>query len=177
MLIGSANRGGLSGSSEDSDRSGLVASVGAGAAVMQSQSRATREWRYYGADHAFTRYSPLDQVTRDNVKTAEDRLAAAGGQHDADGRVPRAAESIRYLKSTPIVIDGVVYTQNAHGLVTAFDGGDRPDALGAGAAERGGGRRADARPRLLAQRRRSADPRDPRRIPLRARCDDREVRD
>ena len=27
-----------------------------------------------------------------------------------------------YLKSTPIIIDGVIYTQDAHGLVTAFDG-------------------------------------------------------
>ena len=26
------------------------------------------EWRTYGADKGFTRYSPLDQIDRDNVK-------------------------------------------------------------------------------------------------------------
>jgi glucose dehydrogenase len=40
-----------------------------GAGVVQSQ--AAREWRYYGGDHAFTRYSPLDQINRDNVKNVK----------------------------------------------------------------------------------------------------------
>ncbi len=48
---------------------GLLAGlVWAGAIGVRSQEQAGKEWRYYGADHAFTRYSPLDQITRDNVK-------------------------------------------------------------------------------------------------------------
>ena len=39
------------------------------AAVIHSQERVpAREWRYFGGNKAFTRYSPLDQITRDNVK-------------------------------------------------------------------------------------------------------------
>ena len=33
-------------------------------ATLQSQTRvATRQWRYFGGDEAFTRHSPLDQIT------------------------------------------------------------------------------------------------------------------
>ena len=45
----------------------VAALLGAGI-VVRSQERAPREWRYFGADHAFTRYAPFDQITRDNVK-------------------------------------------------------------------------------------------------------------
>jgi len=99
----------------------LAVSVAAGAVVMHSQAPATREWRYYGADHAFTRYSPLDQVTRVNVKN----LKIAWRRPAVNTTLTDAFPDLKvspYLKSTPIVIDGVVYTQNAHGLVTAFDG-------------------------------------------------------
>ena len=100
----------------------LVAVVAGGAVVVRSQQqRPTREWRYYGADHAFTRYSPLDQVTRDNVRN----LKIAWRRPAVNSTLTDAFPELRvnpYLKSTPIVVDGVVYTQNAHGLVTAFDG-------------------------------------------------------
>ena len=99
----------------------LVAVVGAGAVVIQSQERGAREWRYYGADHAFTRYSPLDQVNRNNVK----QLKVAWRRPAVNATLADAFPDLKinpYLKSTPIVVDGVVYTQNAHGLVTAFDG-------------------------------------------------------
>src|SRR5262249_46315796 len=50
--------------------------IGAGATLglialsvlrLQSQGK-TIDWRYFGADKAFTRYSPADQITRDNVR-------------------------------------------------------------------------------------------------------------
>ena len=67
---------------------GLLAGlVWGGAVVVRSQ--AAREWRYYGGDHAFTRYSPLDQINRDNVKNVQDRLAAPRRQPDPDQRLSR----------------------------------------------------------------------------------------
>jgi quinoprotein glucose dehydrogenase len=95
---------------------GLVAVVG-----LHSQSRAPREWSYYGGDHGFTRYAPLDQITRDNVK----QLKIAWRRPAVDTALTGAFPDLRvnpYLKATPIVIDGILYTPNAHGLVTAFDG-------------------------------------------------------
>jgi quinoprotein glucose dehydrogenase len=90
-----------------------------GAGVVQSQ--AAREWRYYGGDHAFTRYSPLDQINRDNVKNVKIAWRRAAVNPALTSAFPDLKVN-GYLKSTPIVIDGVVYTQDAHGLVTAFDG-------------------------------------------------------
>jgi glucose dehydrogenase len=43
--------------------------VGALIGFAQAQEPVpAREWRYFGGDKAFTRYSQLDQITRDNVK-------------------------------------------------------------------------------------------------------------
>jgi glucose dehydrogenase len=83
----------------------LVAVLGAGAVVIQSQERATREWRYYGADQAFTRYSPLDQVHRNNVT----HLKIAWRRPAVNATLTDAFPDLKinpYLKSTPIVVDG-----------------------------------------------------------------------
>jgi quinoprotein glucose dehydrogenase len=91
-------------------------------AIARSQARLpAREWRYFGGDKAFTRYSPLDQITRDNVKN----LRVVWRRPAVNEELTQAFPDLRvnnYLRSTPIVIDGVLYTQNAHGLVVAIDG-------------------------------------------------------
>ena len=79
------------------------------------------EWRYFGGDKGFTRYSALDQINRDNVGD----LQIAWRRSAVSDRLLRAFPDLRpdaYLRSTPIIIDGVLYTQNAHGLVVALDG-------------------------------------------------------
>jgi quinoprotein glucose dehydrogenase len=92
------------------------------AAAIRSQERTPpNEWRYFGGNKAFTRYSPLDQITRDNVKT----LRIVWRRPAVSDQLTQAFPDVRvnnYLRSTPIVIDGVLYAQNAHGLVVAFDG-------------------------------------------------------
>ena len=96
--------------------------VAAAAAVIRSQERGpTSEWRYFGGNKAFTRYSPLDQITRDNVKN----LRIVWRRPAVSDQLTQAFPDLRvnnYLRSTPIFIDGRLYTQNAHGLVVAFDG-------------------------------------------------------
>ena len=91
-----------------------------GALAVRAQ-KPIAEWRYYGGDKAFTRYSPLAQITRDNVKN----LKIAWRRPAVDSSLTQAFPGLRvsaFLKVTPIVIDGVLYTPNAHGLITAFDG-------------------------------------------------------
>jgi quinoprotein glucose dehydrogenase len=92
------------------------------AVSTRSQERAAAsEWRYFGGNKAFTRYSPLDQITRNNVKN----LGIAWRRPAVNNELIQAFPDLRvsnYLRSTPIVIDGVLYAQNAHGLVVAFDG-------------------------------------------------------
>jgi quinoprotein glucose dehydrogenase len=99
-----------------------VSLVAVAAAAIRSQERsAPPEWRYFGGDKAFTRYSPLDQITRDNVKN----LRIVWRRPAVSDELTQAFPDTRvnnYLRSTPIMIDGRLYTQNAHGLVVAFDG-------------------------------------------------------
>jgi glucose dehydrogenase len=93
-----------------------VATVGVG----RSEERPA-EWRYFGGDKAFTRYSPLDQITPDNVKN----LRIVWRRPAISDELMQAFPDVRvtnYLRSTPIVIDGILFAQNAHGLVVAFDG-------------------------------------------------------
>ena len=76
------------------------------------------EWRYLNADPLSTRYSPLDQITKDNFKDSEDRLALEArrsGPRRRRSAAPRRATAIpcsRNIKSeaTPIMANGVLYT-------------------------------------------------------------------
>ena len=70
-------------------------------------ARPPAEWRYYGADHAFTRYSPLDQVESEQRQAVEGRVAAAAVNATLADAFPDLKIN-PYLKSTPIVVDGVV---------------------------------------------------------------------
>ncbi len=97
-----------------------LALVSASVIAVRSQSR--NEWRYFGGDKAFTRYSSLDQINRDNVK----QLQVVWRRSAVDDKLKQAFPDLSvgsYLRSTPIMIDGVLYTQDAHGFVNAFDAG------------------------------------------------------
>ena len=48
--------------------------------LLTAQAPEPPEWRYFGGDKGFTRYSALDQINRDNVKYVAYRLAAPGGE-------------------------------------------------------------------------------------------------
>src|SRR5439155_7098361 len=72
-----------------------------------------REWRQYGGDPGASRYSPLDQINRSNVK----RLKIAWTHHTEDA-VERPATTI---ECTPIVVDGVMYISTAMLQVQALD--------------------------------------------------------
>ncbi|MDX1450231.1 MAG: hypothetical protein R3246_14355 [Acidimicrobiia bacterium] len=80
------------------------------------------DWPYFGGDRAFTRYAPLDRIDRNNVDSLEilwRRSAVDPQLLDAfpDLTVPAN------LRSTPILLDGVLYAPDALGLVEAFDPG------------------------------------------------------
>src|SRR5262249_6542796 len=62
----------------------------------------TVEWRYYGADSSSTKYSPLDQINRDNVKNL--RIT---WRWKTDNLGPRPDYN---FQATPIMVGGVLYT-------------------------------------------------------------------
>src|SRR5262245_48348591 len=90
--------------------------------AIRSQNRSTgSEWRYFGGDKGFTRYSSLAQINRDNVRN----LRIVWRRAAVNERLAQTFPDVRanaYLRSTPIMIDGVLYAQDGHGLVIAIDG-------------------------------------------------------
>ncbi len=76
----------------------VLALAGAPAAGAQ----AAGEWRYWGGDAGSTRYSPLDQITRDNARTLQVawrwRAANFGPQPET------------YFRATPLYANGMLYT-------------------------------------------------------------------
>ena len=82
--------------------------------------RASDDWVYFGGDKAFTRYAPLDQITRDNVGDLE----ILWRRPAVDASVTEAFPDLRVsgnLSATPILIDSVLYAPNGVGLAEAFD--------------------------------------------------------
>ena len=65
------------------------------------------EWHFYAGDPGSTRYSALDQISRDNV----DRLELAWRWDSVDEQIKEVAKTVRpgYFKNTPLMIDGLLY--------------------------------------------------------------------
>jgi quinoprotein glucose dehydrogenase len=99
---------------------GLVLAVVAGGAwaqraAAQSVTAPLGEWRFYGSDAGSTKYSPLDQINKDNVKNLR---IAWRWKTDNFGAVPQYN-----MEATPLMVKGVLYsTVGARRDVVAIDG-------------------------------------------------------
>ena len=97
---------------------GVVVSTGL---LAQGRSEAVNgEWRYYTGDLGSKRYSPLAQITAENVKNLRVVWRRTAVDPELKQAFPDAVPS-NYLRSTPIVVDGVLYAPNAMGFIEAFD--------------------------------------------------------
>ena len=87
-----------------------------------AQNGTRGEWNVHGGDAGYTRYSPLDQIDQGNVGNLE--IVWRRGAVDASltERWPDLQYS-NQLRSTPIMVDGVLYASNGIGVVEAFDPG------------------------------------------------------
>ena len=100
-----------------------VLGVGTFSSSMQD-SRPTgapgEEWPHYGGEKSFNRYSPLAQITRDNVKD----LKILWRRPAVDAQLQKAFPDVTasaYFRSTPAMIGGTLYAPNGVGLLEAFD--------------------------------------------------------
>ena len=96
--------------------------VGGGAELLAQSDDASTEWQYYGGNLAFNRYAPLDQIDRTNVADIEVVWRRPGVDPSYLEAFPDLNPSA-YLRSTPVLVDGVLYAPNAFGLVEAFHPG------------------------------------------------------
>ncbi len=94
----------------------LAAVVGAPSLIVSGQGGARNgEWPHWGADLGNAKYSPLDQINRENVKSL--RVA---WRWKADNFGPRPQNN---LEATPLMVGGVLYTTaGTRPSVAAIDG-------------------------------------------------------
>jgi quinoprotein glucose dehydrogenase len=77
------------------------------------------EWRTYGGTYASARYSPLDQITRDNVGQLRVAWRWRSPDHELMDRDP-LIETFVY-EGTPLMVGGVLYVSTSLSQVVALD--------------------------------------------------------
>src|SRR5262245_2801743 len=94
----------------------VIASVFVVIRTTAQQGARNGEWRVYGGDEGSTRYSPLDQINRDNIKNMR---VAWVWKSDSLMPNPQGAS-----ETTPIMVNGVLYfTMDQRRYVIAADAG------------------------------------------------------
>ena len=94
------------------------------ALAAQSRRPAAGDWVSYGGTNWSQKYSPLDQITRDNFKT----LTVAWSWTSPDFEIVKAIGktispplSATGLKGTPLVVNGVMFMSSGLGQIVALD--------------------------------------------------------
>src|SRR6267378_4976008 len=85
--------------------------------ALSTQSPTPGDWPVYGRDPGGTRYSPLTQITRDNVK----HLTVAWIYHTGIPDMSSMSHRPPSLEVTPIVVEGTMYVITPTGIVAALD--------------------------------------------------------
>jgi quinoprotein glucose dehydrogenase len=94
----------------------LIASLVLGLSTFGQQGARNGEWRVYGGDEGSTRYSPLDQINRDNIKDLR-----VVWTWKSDSLIPNPQNG---SETTPIMVNGVLYfTMDQKRFVIAADAG------------------------------------------------------
>jgi glucose dehydrogenase len=107
----------------------LAAVLCAQEAVRAQKGAQSGEWRTYGGDLGHTKYSPLDQINKNNVK----KLKIAWRWLSIDEELKERAKAansphVQYLsintylnETTPLMVHGVLYTPTAYSQIAAID--------------------------------------------------------
>jgi glucose dehydrogenase len=102
---------------ENRIRSAVAFALVLSCAALDGQAgRADGEWGAYGRDPGGSRFSPLAQITRDNVGTLAEAWVYRHGEP-----MPEAGREGPAFESTPLVIGGVLYFTSPGGRVIALD--------------------------------------------------------
>ena len=97
----------------------FVAAIALSNGYFLRAQRVEGEWRNYFGEAAGTKYSPLSQINKDNVKD----LRIAWRWRSADRALQLSNPLWRAARNeeTPLMINGVLYTVTGLGLVAALD--------------------------------------------------------
>src|SRR5574341_1443298 len=104
----------------------FAAAVLALAAILSCQSRSkitvpaggpVADWPHYGRDAGGSRYSPLTQITKENVKHLKVAWIYRHGDVSDGTKTARRTS----FEATPILVDGVLYIATPYNRVVALD--------------------------------------------------------
>src|SRR6266404_2329460 len=87
------------------------------AAYAPKQGKSDADWPAYGRDPGGSRYSPLTQINRDDVKNLKVAWTYRTGAADVKGRSAHNAA----FEATPIFVDGTLYLSTPFNRVIALD--------------------------------------------------------
>ncbi|MDT8428567.1 MAG: pyrroloquinoline quinone-dependent dehydrogenase [Pseudomonadales bacterium] len=93
-----------------------------GTASLSARTDTMLEWRSYAGNPASSRYTPLDQINAGNVAQLE--IAWSWDSPDNAIFSTDSRASAGEFKSTPIMIDGILYISTSLGQVAAIDAAD-----------------------------------------------------
>ena len=97
-----------------------ITALALGFVHIGAQAPLAAEWRAHGGDQRSHRYSPLDQIDKTNIASLQ--IAWRHPGVDPELRAAFADVTIsNNFRSTPVMVDGVLYASNAIGLVEAID--------------------------------------------------------
>ena len=97
----------------------LVPVLFLGAMANTPNNRPIGEWRAYGGDQANTKYAPLDQIARANVRNL--RIAWRWRSIDQDVLAARPGLHTFLNEATPVMAGGRLYTVTSLSQVAAID--------------------------------------------------------
>jgi quinoprotein glucose dehydrogenase len=78
------------------------------------------EWPVYGADKASTKYSPLDQINKDNVKNLRLVWRQPAMPLEMRKQGPQFPAPVNYV-NTPLMVGGLLYMATGFGTVAALN--------------------------------------------------------
>jgi quinoprotein glucose dehydrogenase len=89
--------------------------------LTQHRSTQEGEWRYYASDGHATKYSPLGQITKDNIQD----LQVIWRWPSPDRTLHMSNPVLRTSRNedTPLIANGVLYTVTGLGMIAALDPG------------------------------------------------------
>src|SRR5262245_57053748 len=87
--------------------------------VVAQYGATNGEWQAYGGDKGFTRYSPLTQITAENIG----KLKLAWRWDSPDNAIAKATEDVHPgpNESTPLMVRGRIYESTSLSQVAAID--------------------------------------------------------
>ncbi|HVW68499.1 MAG TPA: PQQ-binding-like beta-propeller repeat protein [Steroidobacteraceae bacterium] len=91
-----------------------------GIAAAQDAQPPNVEWRQYGGSQGFDRYSPLDLINRRNVGSLKILWKRPALDASLTEKYPDLVGG-DYFRSTPIMVNGVLYASDGVGFAEAFD--------------------------------------------------------